>query len=149
MPTDPALGELNHLIIQVARAHRATALSHLSKLGLHPGQEIILMQLLRQDGQSQTQLAEKLGVQAPTVTKMLQRLEVGDFVERCPSSQDNRVTLVYLSQKGRSLEQPLHEAWAALEQQAGLGLNKAEHETLRKLLERLRTNLAGETDGCC
>jgi MarR family transcriptional regulator, organic hydroperoxide resistance regulator len=149
MPTDPALGELNHLIIQVARAHRATALAHLSKLGLHPGQEIILMQLLPQDGQSQTQLAEKLGVQAPTVSKMLQRLEVGDFVERRPSSQDNRVTLVYLSQKGRSLEQPLQDAWAALEQQAGLGLTKAEHETLRQLLERLRTNLAGETDGCC
>ena len=148
MPTDAALGELNHLIIQVARAHRATALTHLSKLGLHPGQEIILMQLLRRDGQSQTQLAERLGVQAPTVTKMLQRLEAGDFVERRPSSQDNRVTLVYLSAKGRSLEQPLQEAWATLEQQTGLGLSNAEHDTLAKLLERLRSNLAGEVDGC-
>jgi MarR family transcriptional regulator, organic hydroperoxide resistance regulator len=149
MPTDPALGELNHLIIQVARAHRATALSHLIKLGLHPGQEIILMQLLRQNGQSQTQLAEQLGVQAPTVTKMLQRLEAGHFVERRPSNQDNRVTLVYLSPKGRSLEQPLHDAWAALERQTGLGLSNTDHDTLVKLLERLRINLAGETDGCC
>jgi MarR family transcriptional regulator, organic hydroperoxide resistance regulator len=148
MPTDAALGELNHLIIQVARAHRATALTHLSKLGLHPGQEIILMQLLRQDGQSQTQLAELLGVQAPTVTKMLQRLEAGDFVERRPSSQDNRVTLVYLSAKGRSLEEPLQESWATLEQQTGQGLSNAEHDTLVKLLERLRSNLVGEADGC-
>jgi MarR family transcriptional regulator, organic hydroperoxide resistance regulator len=148
MPTDAALGELNHLIIQVARAHRATALTHLSKLGLHPGQEIILMQLLRQDGQSQTQLAELLGVQAPTVTKMLQRLEAGNFVERRPSSQDNRVTLVYLSAKGRSLEEPLQESWATLEQQTGQGLSNTEHDTLVKLLERLRSNLAGEVDGC-
>jgi MarR family transcriptional regulator, organic hydroperoxide resistance regulator len=149
MPIDATLGELNHLIIQVARAHRATALSHLVKLGLHPGQEIILMQLLRRDGQSQTQLAERLGVQAPTVTKMLQRLEAGDFVQRRPSSQDNRVTLVYLSAKGRSLEQPLQEAWAALEQQTGLGLSDDEHNTLLRLLERLRTNLAGATEECC
>jgi MarR family transcriptional regulator, organic hydroperoxide resistance regulator len=149
MPTDAVLGELNHLIIQVARAHRATALGHLSKLGLHPGQEIILMQLLRRDGQSQTQLAEQLGVQAPTVTKMLQRLEAGDFVERRPSSQDNRVTLVYLSAKGRNLEQPLQDAWAALEQQTGLGLNDAEQRTLIALLERLRRNLSAQTDACC
>ena len=149
MPNDAPMGELNHLVIQVARAHRATALGHLSKLGLHPGQEIILMQLLRQDGQSQTQLAERLGVQAPTVSKMLQRLEVGDFVERRPSSQDNRVTLVYLSAKGRSLKQPLQDAWVALERQTGLGLSQVEHDTLVKLLERLRTNLAGESDGCC
>jgi MarR family transcriptional regulator, organic hydroperoxide resistance regulator len=149
MPTDAAPGELNHLIIQVARAHRATALTHLSKLGLHPGQEIILMQLLRRDGQSQTQLAELLGVQAPTVTKMLQRLEAGDFVERRPSSQDNRVTLVYLSQKGRSLDQPLQDAWAALEQQTGQGLSDDEHNTLLQLLECLRSNLASNADGCC
>jgi MarR family transcriptional regulator, organic hydroperoxide resistance regulator len=149
MPTDATLGELNHLIIQVARAHRATALGHLIKLGLHPGQEIILMQLLRRDGQSQTQLAELLGVQAPTVTKMLQRLEAGDFVERRPSSQDNRVTLVYLSAKGRSLEQPLQEAWTALERQTGFGLSNDEHNTLLQLLERLRTNLASNAEGCC
>jgi MarR family transcriptional regulator, organic hydroperoxide resistance regulator len=149
MAANAPVGELNHLIIQVARAHRAIALEHLSKLGLHPGQEIILMQLLRQDGQSQTQLAERLGVQAPTVTKMLQRLEVGGFVERRPSSQDNRVTLVYLSAKGRSLEQPLQAAWAALERQTGLDLSDAEQQTLIKLLERLRTNLDGEAEGCC
>lgn len=149
MPKAERLGELNHLIIQVARAHRATAQAHLGKLGLHTGQEIILMQLFGQDGQSQTQLAERLVVQAPTVTKMLQRLEAGGFVERRGSSTDNRVTLVFLSRKGKSLEKPLQAIWLDLEKQASAGLNATERTQLAHLLERVRNNLGVGEDMDC
>jgi DNA-binding MarR family transcriptional regulator len=140
---------LNQLIIQVARAHRSIAHVKLAKLGLHPGQEFIMLQLLRQDGQSQIKLAERLGVQAPTVTKMLQRLEAGGFVERRTSPQDQRVSLVYLSKQGRALEKPLMDGWAALEKQSSKGLTAAEKTQLLHLLGRVRDNLGPPNDEVC
>ena len=135
------------LLVQVSRSLRASALAQLAKLGLHPGQEFVLMQLFANDGQGQTALAERLGVQAPTVTKMLQRLEAGGFVERRVSAADNRVTLVYLSERGRALEKPLRQTWARLERQVTGGLNAHEREQLAALLRRVRANLGPPDDG--
>jgi MarR family transcriptional regulator, organic hydroperoxide resistance regulator len=90
--------------VQLCRAHRATAQGLLAELGLHPGQEMVLMLLWHQDGQPQSQLVQRLGVAAATISKMLDRLEQAQFLERRPSSLDNRVSLVYLTPKGKQLE---------------------------------------------
>ena len=79
-------GDLNVKLMRVARAHRTMAASLLSQVGLHPGQEALLMELWDHDGRTQADLAESLGVEPPTVTKMLQRMENADLVDRRPDA---------------------------------------------------------------
>ena len=46
-------------------------------------------------------VAEQLGVSAPSVTSMLQKMEVGGVIERRADDRDQRITRIYLTDAGR------------------------------------------------
>jgi DNA-binding MarR family transcriptional regulator len=143
MPKSAAIqpGDLNVKLMRVARAHRTYAASLLSQVGLHPGQEALLMELWRQDGRTQANLAEALGVEPPTVTKMLQRMEAADLVSRRPDASDRRAIRVHLTPKGRRLRNRVEKLWAELEAQTVGGLSDRQQATLRNLLNAMEANL--------
>ena len=58
-------GKLSYAIFTLARAHRSYAAELLRELGLHPGQELLLMQLLDRDGQTQSELLDSVGLDTP------------------------------------------------------------------------------------
>jgi DNA-binding MarR family transcriptional regulator len=136
-------GDLNVKLMRVARAHRTVAASLLSQVGLHPGQEALLMELWDHDGRTQADLAESLGVEPPTVTKMLQRMEHGDLVDRRPDATDRRAIRVYLTPKGRRLKGKVDKLWSELETRTLDGLSDRQQSSLRSLLNALEGNLAG------
>jgi MarR family transcriptional regulator, organic hydroperoxide resistance regulator len=136
-------GDLNVKLMRVARAHRTVAASLLSQVGLHPGQEALLMELWDHDGRTQADLAESLGVEPPTVTKMLQRMEHGDLVDRRPDATDRRAIRVYLTPKGRRLKGKVDKLWSELETRTVDGLSDRQQSSLRSLLNALEGNLAG------
>ena len=137
-------------IVKLCRAHRGATGTMLSTLGLHSGQEMILMQLWREDGQSQKTLAQSLGVQPPTVTKMLQRLETMGVITRRASSTDGRGMNAFLTDKGRALEPKVHALFEQLDQRTATDLSDAELELLHGLLARITKNLRdGHTDNPC
>jgi DNA-binding MarR family transcriptional regulator len=135
-------GDLNVKIMRVARAHRTLAASLLSQVGLHPGQEALLMELWDHDGRTQADLAVSLGVEPPTVTKMLQRMEHAELVDRRPDATDRRAIRVYLTPKGRRLKGKVDKLWTELEVRTVGGLSDRQTATLRSLLNALESNLA-------
>jgi DNA-binding MarR family transcriptional regulator len=130
------------LIAQCCRAHRNRADLGLSELGLHVGQEMFLFQLWREDGQTQSQLAGCMCIEAPTLSKMVQRMESAGFIERKPDADDARVSRVYLTERGRSLQQPVLAMWRDMEERTLAGLNYTEQMLLRRLLLQIRTNIS-------
>jgi DNA-binding MarR family transcriptional regulator len=135
-------GDLNVKLMRVARAHRTLAASLLSEVGLHPGQEALLMELWDHDGRTQADLADSLGVEPPTVTKMLQRMEGADLVDRRPDATDRRAMRVYLTPKGRRLKGRVDKLWAELEARTVGELSDRQQSSLRSLLNALEGNLA-------
>jgi len=135
-------GDLHVKIMRVARAHRTLAASLLSQVGLHPGQEALLMELWDHDGRTQADLAVSLGVEPPTVTKMLQRMEHAELVDRRPDATDRRAIRVYLTPKGRRLKGKVDKLWPELEVRTVGGLSDRQRATLRSLLNALESNLA-------
>jgi MarR family transcriptional regulator, organic hydroperoxide resistance regulator len=109
-------GRLSYAVFQLARAHRTYAARLLRDLGLHPGQELLLMQLLDRDGQTQSELLAAVGLDHSTVSKSLQRMQEAGFLTRVPAAHDRRVLRVLLTGKGRALRGSLEAMWAALEQ---------------------------------
>jgi MarR family transcriptional regulator, organic hydroperoxide resistance regulator len=136
-------GELNVKLMRVARAHRTMAASLLSEVGLHPGQEALLMELWDQDGRTQANLAAALGVEPPTVTKMLQRMENAGLVDRRPDKNDRRAIRVHLTPKGRRLKSKVDKLWVELQDRTVEGLSDRQQSSLRSLLNSLETNLTG------
>lgn len=139
--TDQIKDSVGFLFIQVARAHRLAAESGLNQIGLHAGQEILLLHLGNQAGLTQSELAHLMNVEAPTITKMLQRMEAANLVERRPDPDDGRVTRVYLTAQGKALREPVVEVWQNLENQFLRGLSEMEQALLRRLFMQLLENL--------
>ena len=129
-------------IIHIYRAHRQIAEEAFGKLGVYPGQEMILLQFWLEEGIPQSQIAASLRVEPPTATKMLQRMERSGLVERRADPRDARVSLVYLTERGRALEQPVLDIWKQLEDQTVANLSLTEQTLLHRLLTQVWTNLS-------
>src|SRR5436309_2853535 len=110
------------LIARVALIHRLRISEYLSEHNLYVGQEMLLKCLWNQDGLSQKEIADLMGIQAATVTRMVIRMERAGFVERKTDLEDQRVSLVYLTDLGRSLQSAVEEGWIAIEQYHRYGL---------------------------
>jgi DNA-binding MarR family transcriptional regulator len=129
-------------VLQIHKAHRQLAEEGLSKLGVHTGQEMILLQLWIEEGIPQSQLAACMEVEPPTATKMLQRMERAGLIARRPDPEDARVSLVYLTERGKALEQPVLDLWRQLEARTVSGLSLTEQTLLRRLLLQVSANLS-------
>ncbi|HEY1015727.1 MAG TPA: MarR family transcriptional regulator [Herpetosiphonaceae bacterium] len=133
--------KITFLLMKIYKAHRQRAEAALSTLGLHAGQEMILFQLWMEDGLPQSRLVERMGVEPPTVTKMLQRMEKCELVERNTCANDARVSRVYLTDKGRALEAEVKRIWEELDAQTLAGLDEEQRATLRQLLLLVQANV--------
>src|SRR5712691_12318840 len=85
------------LIARVALVHRTRVSEYLSQHNLYVGQEMLLKCLCNQDGLSQKEIADLMGIQAATATRMVIRMERSGLVERKNEPGDQRVSHVYLT----------------------------------------------------
>ena len=116
IPTTAGAGPMSYAIFQLARAHRARAGAMLREMDLYPGQELLLMQLLDRDGQTQSELLESVGLDHSTISKALRRMQDAGLVLREPAAHDRRVMVVHLTDKGRAMREPIAALWQTLEQ---------------------------------
>jgi DNA-binding MarR family transcriptional regulator len=143
MTQKPIPETIGALLVQICRAHRNKAQELLSQVDLYPGQEFLLLNLWPQDGLTHSEVAEHLCVQPATVTRMLDRLVKTGLVQRLTDAEDQRVSRVYLTEKGRQLVQPIEQIWDELEQISFANLNLEERLLLRRLLMQVYQNLGG------
>jgi MarR family transcriptional regulator, organic hydroperoxide resistance regulator len=128
-------------LAKVCRAYRGNVGELLAEVGLHVGQEMVMIELWEDDGLRGGELAERLGIEPPTVTKMLRRLEKCGLVERRPDPNDARSFRVYLTDEGRSLEEPVARCWDKVEEKTFAGMSVGERRTLHRLLTKVRANV--------
>ncbi len=131
-------------LAKVCKAHRGSVGGMLAEVGLHVGQEMVLIELWQADGLRGGELACRLGVEPPTVTKMLRRLEGFGLVERRTDPADARSFRVYLTEKGRDLEGPVLRCWERAEQRTFAGLDSSERRELGRLLTKVRAGLGAD-----
>src|SRR2546429_2659764 len=97
---------------------------------------------VERDGLSQKEIGEFMGIQSATVTRMVIRMERAGFVERRTDPDDQRVSRVYLTERGRSLQPVVEQGWMALEQQILADFSLEERLLLRRFLEQIYRNLS-------
>ena len=131
-------------LAKVCRAHRGNVGGMLAQIGLHAGQDMVLIELWQGDGLRGGELAWRLGVEPPTITKMLRRLEGVGLVERRPDPADARSFLAYLTEEGRALEGSVARLWERAEAKTLAGLDAAERRELGRLLTKVRAGLGAD-----
>jgi len=135
---------VTHRLAQAAHAYRVRSGGQLARIGLHSGQENLLKALSAEDGMSMSDLAGTLGVQPPTVTKMIGRLAAQDYVERRASSGDGRQAEIFLTERGRRVIANIDKMWKRVEKSALADIDEKDRKRLRKLLRQVERNLGGK-----
>ncbi|MEU4312402.1 MarR family transcriptional regulator [Nocardia sp. NPDC024068] len=131
------VGPIGYALALAARAHRADLTQRLARLGLHPGQELIVVDLHENPGSTQAELVERMGIEQPTIAKTISRMERSGFVERTHDDSDRRVIRLRLSAQGHQAVEPVRVAWRDAETVVTNGLNGAERRQLVSLLRRI------------
>jgi DNA-binding MarR family transcriptional regulator len=133
--------DLSMLLARAARLVRTRQAAELAPLGLHAGQDALLRCLWQADGQTQADLAGQLGVEAPTVTKMVARLEAAGFVKRKAHPRDRRASQVWLTSQGRQVRANVNRARTRVATRMTAGLSDRQRATLESLLGKVGDNL--------
>lgn len=126
-----------------ARLSRTVLASRLNGHGFYAGQDQIMLALNHLDGQSPSELATRLGVRPPTITKTINRLQAQGVLEKRASQDDARQTHIFLTESGRETIKAIEKSVKKTEKQALRGLDKKEQKSLAKYLAKIEANLAG------
>lgn len=132
---------LDFLLANISHLHRIFADQKFESVGLYRGQPPVLRALWKQEGLTQTELAENLKIAPATVTKMLQRMERTGFIQRRPDEFDQRVTRVYLTEAGRAVKSDLEGIFKTMELETFGNFSGEEQALLHRFLIQIRQNL--------
>ncbi|MEW8956737.1 MarR family winged helix-turn-helix transcriptional regulator [Clostridium sp.] len=132
---------LYYIFGEVIKMHYYRTHKLFEKVGLYPGQPQLLFSLLRKDGQRQKELAEKLKVKPATITVMINRMEKNGIIYRESDDEDQRVSRVYLTEKGREISKEVKELIESINNECFSNFTEEEQVILRRLLLQLRDNL--------
>ncbi len=125
-----------------ARLSRTALAARLLAHGFYAGQDQIMMALNVEDGQTPGQLALRLGVRPPTITKTINRLQTQGFLEKRASDTDARQAHIHLTERGADAIKSIEKCVRKTEKQAMRGLDKKDVKAFAKLLARIETNLS-------
>lgn len=109
---------------------------------IHGSYRDILFHLAREDGKSQLDLARLTHLKPPTISVALAKLEADGYITREVDPMDQRRARVYLTDKGRAIDEKAYAVICELDQKAINGLTKDEYKQLMVLLFKLRENIA-------
>lgn len=127
-------GSLGEAVQQLAKVQRARLAVLLAPHGLHPGQDSLLVLLWAHPGLRQAELARRLGIEPPTVTRMVQRLERAGLIERQRDPHDARLVRVRATPRARLLEGVVRRAWEEVDGLLTDALGDDGARQLRRLL---------------
>ena len=106
--------------------------------GIPNGYRAILFYLAQNNGISQLELARLVGIKPPTVSVSLQKMESDGFVTRKTDPDDQRRTIVYLTEKGNKAAMAMFAVFSKYDAMLDGVLTEEESELLRTLLLKVR-----------
>lgn len=121
----------------VSRRLKSEAQRRLAEYGVHSGQEFVLGCLWERDGLTPGEIATRINVEAPTVTRAVRRMTASGLVRADADERDGRRVRIWLTRKGERLRHVVPEITHGLEEDALSGLSGAERELLIDLLDRI------------
>ena len=125
----------------LSRKHFQYCENKFQSLGIGPGQVPILMELGRHGQLSQRDLAEKVRVTPATISGTLKRLERGGVIVRTGAEDDARVSLVSLSEQGKTLMQEARGVFAEADAMLVRGFDESEQQELISFIHRMLENV--------
>ncbi|HWA13045.1 MAG TPA: MarR family transcriptional regulator [Burkholderiales bacterium] len=130
------------LLNDVARLMRTTFDRRVKALGFTRSQWWVLNHLFRNDGVTQSELAEILEVKKATLGRLLDRMEQKGWVRREGHAGDRRAKRVFLTEEVEPALKAMRAAAAEIRREAVAGLAVAQQDQFVDALLSIKANLA-------
>lgn len=126
-----------YLVNLMARLFARALEGRLRRHGLALGAFPALVHLWEQDGLTQKDLVERLGIEQPTMAATLARMERDGLVTRSRDETDARVQRIRLTPRAQALREPALAEAHAVNQTALAGLSAPERAQFLAMLQRV------------
>jgi MarR family transcriptional regulator, organic hydroperoxide resistance regulator len=124
------------------RAMAVAAEAAYNRHGVRAGQQFILQCLWETDGLTPGEIARRLELATPTVTRAATRMEAAGLLRRSPHPTDARLVRLVLTDRGRDLESVIAEEMRRLSEKALRGLTPDERAQCVRFLREIRINVS-------
>lgn len=132
---------INYWLVLTAQACERALSEQLAPEGITYRQAQVLAWLAHDGDMSQTELADRMRIEPPTLVGILDRMEREGWVARQNCSADRRRKLVTLGPNAEATWRKLTGIFRSVRGTAVQGLTEREVETLKGLLVRVQQNL--------
>jgi MarR family transcriptional regulator for hemolysin len=134
--------QLTGALIRAARRYRLASDLRLRAFGLSDATALPVVMLRRLgDGVRQGVLAEEMGVEGPSLVRLIDQLETLGFVERVEDPTDRRARLLKLTEAGHDHAVQAETALDDLRHELFVGLPEADLVTALAVLDRIGEGL--------
>ena len=111
-------------------------------LGLTRSQWWVLTMLYAKEGVTQSELADFMDLEKPTLGRLLDRMQEKHWIERRPDSLDRRVNRLYLTEKVQEIMRALRKTAADVRKDALGDLVEVDRENFIDTLIKIKNNLS-------
>ena len=127
------------LLGETARSWRTRLDQRLRPLGLSQAKWLVLLHLnMVTDSLTQKQLSERLGIEAPSLVRLLDRMESDEWIVRRPSPSDRRAKTVHVTDKAAAIIREIKEIAAKLRKELLAGIPARELAVAGTVLQRIK-----------
>ncbi len=134
---------IGYSVAMANRALRKALNAELSHYGITFSQWQVLASLALEGETSQVKLAELIGVEGPTMVRILDRMEQKGWIKRKASSCDRRQKLISSTKKVESVWKKMAECAHGVRNRAVKGISSKDVANLQRLLKKIGENLNG------
>jgi MarR family transcriptional regulator for hemolysin len=139
---------LGRVIGEVSRAWRYEMNRALKPLGLNLSMRLVLLQLQRNpEGLMQADLARNLGIEGPTLVRLLDKLEQKGWIARIAAADDRRRKYTVLTPEAAGQVRIIEQLSDKLREKMMAGLSIEQLDHCAQVMTRIRNNLQAERAG--
>ena len=138
------MSQFSRDINTIDRFLRGRRRDYMEPLGLKGIHARLFMRICGVPGQSQDQIAKRMGFDKSTIARQLELLEDKGFVERRPSETDKRALCVFPTQKMLDFQPGLKKAMDDWDEELLRDLTPEEKTQLNVIMEKIRNKIGKE-----
>lgn len=115
--------------------------------GLTMGQPKVLDYLDSHNGAMQKDIASACNIEPGSLTAILNRMEDKELIIRKTLNNNRRTYHIFLTEKGKKLQEKVKQAFIKLEKQAFLNISKEQQEQFMEIFSKIHDNMKQGKDG--
>lgn len=138
---------IGYWVITTGQALRRAMNAELAKEGITIRQWEVLAWIAIEGALSQAELADRLGIEAPTLVGILDRMERDGWLDRYCCPNDRRKKRIRATEKAEGVWTRMLDCAYKVRAQAKVGLTSEELNQLKSICERIRANVESHMPG--